>query len=190
MDHVAIDAIDATELPNGATRIALGEAVGTTDVAINHYRLEPDQALPGGLHTHMDQEEIFYVTAGTATFETLDGPVEVEAGEVIRFGPGVYQSGTNRSGDPVTVLAIGAPPETEDTRIPATCPACGHGDLRLVTEDTGLVFACPACGATHVPAACPTCGASDLRMTIDTADRPVAACQGCGDQFEEPPLED
>ncbi|MFH5800177.1 hypothetical protein [Haladaptatus sp. CMAA 1911] len=34
----------------------LSDPLGTTDIAINYYRLAPDEGLPGGLHTHMDQE--------------------------------------------------------------------------------------------------------------------------------------
>jgi len=36
---------------------------------MNYVELAPGDAFPGGLHTHGDQEEVFYVLSGIATFE-------------------------------------------------------------------------------------------------------------------------
>jgi len=64
--------------------------LGTEHVAMNYFELAPGDAFAGGVHAHGDQEEVFYVLSGTATFEV--GPererVDVEAGELIRFAPG------------------------------------------------------------------------------------------------------
>lgn len=84
----------------------------------------------------MDQEEIFVVIDGEATFETLECEVTVGKCEAIRFAPGEFQSGKNESDGELTVLAMGAPRDTEDIRIPADCPECQHDDLRLDTVAT------------------------------------------------------
>ncbi|WP_423746468.1 cupin domain-containing protein [Haladaptatus sp. SPP-AMP-3] len=58
-------------------------------------------------HRHHEQEEVFYITAGTATFETEQGDVVVKAGELIRFAPGEWQQGANRENSRLEVLAFG-----------------------------------------------------------------------------------
>lgn len=64
-----------------------GAELATSRVAVNHYRVPPESGLSSGLHAHTDQEEVFVVLAGEATFETLDGPVTVTAREAVRFAP-------------------------------------------------------------------------------------------------------
>ena len=157
-------------------------------VAVNRYRVPPGAGLPGGIHAHADQEEVFVVLSGTATFETLGGPVTVGPDAAIRFGPGEYQSGRNQGDVDLVVLALGAPRNTADTRIPFPCPACGVDGLRLETDGEPLRFGCPGCGAVHEPAPCPSCGSADLRTTIDEAADPVVVCSGCGSTYGSPPL--
>ncbi len=151
---VAIEATVPTTIGTASERHGLSGPLGTTNIAITHYRLAPGKGLPGGLHTHMDQEEVFVVLEGTATFETLDGEFTVREREAIRFAPGEYQSGRNDHDRDAVLLALGAPRETTDIRIPLECPDCGHGNLRLDTND-GLTFDCPGCGSDHVPRGLP-----------------------------------
>jgi len=208
MDRVAIAGIPA----DGSTvdRRDLGGPLGGTDVAINRYRVPPDEGLPAGLHAHADQEEVFVVADGTARFETLrevDGEwvgetVRVDAGEAIRFAPGEFQSGHNAGDDPLVALALGAPRDSDDVRLPVACPDCGRGALRLDT-DGGLSFACPDCSRAAVPAPCPDCGGEDLRVTLRDADASPASdesggaapasetggvCDDCAATFAAPPL--
>lgn len=183
-------------------------ALDASHVAVNHYRIPPGEGLPSGLHAHMDQEEVFVVLAGEATFETteppsgsdsragtratseaLDGRVSVSEGQAIRFAPGEFQSGVNASDDTLVVLALGAPRDSEEVRLPLPCPACAHGDLRLDT-DGEVTFICPDCGAEHVPAPCPECGSEALGVTLGSAGEPVVGCDGCGAEFDRPPLQD
>lgn len=186
MEKVGIDEVDETPVDGGSVRYELTEQLGTTDVAINVYRLEPGEGLPGGLHAHMDQEEVFVVLAGEAVFETMDGEVTVRSRETIQFAPGEFQTG--RAGETETrVLALGAPRDSDDIRVPARCPACGHDNLRLLIEG-GVSFECPACDERHQPAECPTCGHADLEFTLDGSGDAVVACQGCGNSYDEPPL--
>ncbi|WP_290811244.1 cupin domain-containing protein [Halovivax sp.] len=167
----------------------LSEPLGTTDIAINHYRVAPGAGLPAGLHAHADQEEVFVVLEGAATFETLDGEVDVATGEAIRFGPGEFQSGRNDGDEELVLLALGAPGESEDVRIPIECPECDGEDLRLDFGGSGLTFACRRCGAERTPIDCPECGGADLRVTLGADGEPVADCTDCGGTYERPPIE-
>ncbi|MFC7070686.1 cupin domain-containing protein [Halobaculum lipolyticum] len=167
--------------------VRLGDALDAEHVAVNRYRIPPGEGFPGGLHAHADQEEVFVVVAGAARFETLDGAVRVGAGEAIRFAPGEFQTGENAGEDDLVAVALGAPRGSDDVRVPAACPACGGGSLRLDT-DGEPTFACPHCDAEHVPAPCPDCGCDALAFATDERDDPVVECGDCGARFDHPPL--
>jgi mannose-6-phosphate isomerase-like protein (cupin superfamily) len=202
MDRVVFDAPESAA-DTGTDRRGLSGPLDTNGVALNRYRVPPGDGLPSGLHTHADQEEIFLVLEGTATFETLprrdpdsgtdDGEpptgreVTVEAGEAVRFAPGEYQSGYNRGDANLVALAIGAPRETTDVRVPVRCPDCGGADFALDAGGDVLSFRCPACGAERVPAPCPDCGTDALTLRLGGDDRVVAACDDCEAAFDEPP---
>jgi uncharacterized cupin superfamily protein len=136
-------------------RRGLSEPLGTDDVAINYYALDPGEAFSGGLHAHLDQEEVFYVIEGTATFETKpeatadSTTVEVAAGEAIRFAPGEYQQGRNESDGRVVALALGAPRGSTEGRIPRPCEACDGDVLALARGDEGMMLRCPDCGEEY-----------------------------------------
>ncbi|MFB6295234.1 MAG: cupin domain-containing protein [Halobacteriales archaeon] len=126
--------------------------LGLTDLAINYYELEPGDSFAFAYHNHEIQEEVFYVQSGTATFETEDGPVEVEAGEVTRFDRGEFQRGWNRGEERVIALAMGAPLEYGEGVKLRYCGACGEEtDNRIEREEDGgtavAVTYCKACGA-------------------------------------------
>lgn len=186
MHQVSLAELEADTAPGGVECRRLTVALGMEHAAINHYRVPPGEGLPAGLHAHADQEEVFVVREGRAVFETLAGEVPVEPGEAVRFEPGEFQSGRNGGEDALVLLAVGAPRDSEDVRVPASCPACGHEELRLETEG-GVRFVCPDCATEHVPADCPVCGAGGMYMTLGDGE-PVAACRDCGATFAEPPL--
>jgi uncharacterized cupin superfamily protein len=148
MEKLSIDDVEPSGLGQDVDRRGLSDPLGTSDFAINHYRLDPGERLSGGLHAHMDQEEVFAVVAGEATFETPDGEVSVAEGEVVRFAPGEYQSGKNDGDEELVVYAMGAPRESEDVRVPMECRECGHENMRAVPADDGdgFDFVCPECG--------------------------------------------
>lgn len=187
MERVRIDDLDA-ETHGGSEARSLSDALGTTDLALNHYRIPPGEGTPSGLHAHADQEEVFLVVDGTATFERLDGLQTVTAGEAVRFAPGEFQTCTNRSDADLVILAVGAPPDSSDVRIPATCPDCGHPALGLATGGAGLRFQCPDCTSEFVPLPCSECGSDDLTMHR-VGDGVRAVCENCGASFDEPPKE-
>jgi uncharacterized cupin superfamily protein len=128
----------------------LTDALGLSDFAMNYYELEPGESFAYGFHAHEKQEEVFYVQAGTVTFETVEGDVEVGAGELIRFGPGEYQQGVNRGDERVVALAMGAPQDAGETEILRECEDCGERTphrLELAEGKDAIVTICEQCGA-------------------------------------------
>jgi uncharacterized cupin superfamily protein len=81
MEKVRIEDVENSVQPAAIMR-PLTEALGTTDLAVNYYELEPGDSFAFAYHSHEIQEEVFYVQAGTATFETETGAVDVGAGEL------------------------------------------------------------------------------------------------------------
>ena len=158
--------------------VRLGDALGTEHVAINRYRIAPGDGFPGGLHAHADQEEVFVVVTGEATFETPDGQVIVAAGEAVRFPPGEFQTGENRGDSDLVAFALGAPRESDDVRLPAACPDCDAEEVRLDTAGTRLTFRCPGCGGDA------------LGFTTADDRRPLVECDDCGARFADAPLKD
>jgi len=146
MEHVSVDDLEnhprVADVQKHAT-----DPLGLADMALNYYELEPGDSFSGGLHTHTDQEEVFYVLEGTATFETNDGDVEVGADEVVRFAPGEYQEGHNASDDRVRALAMGAPQEAGETRAAVPCGECGADHHVAHVDGEGVTLECPDCGA-------------------------------------------
>jgi mannose-6-phosphate isomerase-like protein (cupin superfamily) len=156
MERVAIESIESSHPAGDVDRRGLTDALDADDLAVNYYALDPGEAFSGGLHAHYDQEEVFYVMDGTATFETMSDPtaesetVEVGPQEAIRFAAGEFQQGRNESDERVTALALGAPIPSTDVRVPTSrtdCPNCDDADtLAVGMDDDGMVLQCPECG--------------------------------------------
>ena len=153
MEKVAIDdvEIEISPMETHSIRRPISKALGFSDFAMNYFELEPGESFSGGFHTHHDQEEVFYVEDGVATFDTEDGEVTVEAGDVIRFAPGEFQHGYNDSDDRVRGFAFGAPGAKhnwEDIESLVYCRECeeelGHG-LELTDNGTFRMI-CTECG--------------------------------------------
>jgi len=156
MEKAAIDVVDPETFdPESRThdRRKLTGPLNASDVSLVRYVLEPGERFSGALHAHMDQEELFVVVEGEATFETRDGEVTVSEDEAIRFAPGDFQSGKNDGDEDLVAFALGAPRDTEDVRIARipgvgeiACPDCGHDNMRIPDEEDGPLV-CPECGA-------------------------------------------
>lgn len=173
MERVTIDDIEAEPHPMGVNRErrSITDAVGAEHMSVVHYELDPGEQFSGGLHTHHDQEELFYVIEGTATFEyreprrgsdrssgersdprdgTDGAETEVDAGEVIRFEPGEFQCGRNKSDGTVVGLAVAAPGSRHnwtDLESLAPCPECDEVTSHGVEEPDGdFVIYCNECG--------------------------------------------
>ncbi|MFH5797939.1 cupin domain-containing protein [Haladaptatus sp. CMAA 1911] len=153
MEKVAIEEIESFVSAAACFR-PLSTALGTDHVAINHYELEPGDSFGFCYHRHHEQEEVFVVESGTVTFETESGDVPVSAGELVRFGPGEFQRGTNRGTERVVALALGAPRvENERVDLRRDCPACGERTEAEMSREDGdedeaaIVAECAVCGA-------------------------------------------
>jgi len=147
MQQVRIDEIDSLMGP-ASVRRPISRALDAEHVALNHYELEPGETFGFGYHRHPDQEEIFYVLDGTATFETEFGDVEVQAGEAIRFEPGEWQLGRNDGGERLRALALGAPAESS-TEMKRNCDGCGgrqRNRIERAADGDALVTICESCG--------------------------------------------
>jgi len=152
MEQVSLDDVDRWMSPARSKR-SLSNALGAERLAVNHYILEPGEQFGFGYHRHADQEEIFYVLEGTATFETEEGDVTVSAEEAIRFAPGEWQLGRNETDERVVALALGGPADTGETDILRACPECGERQpVRIEATDDrdALVAICEECGAETV----------------------------------------
>ena len=162
MQRVAVDDVDVVTSPMEVhdVRRPVSRALDTEHVAMNYFELAPGDEFAGGLHAHGDQEEVFYVLAGTVTFEVgrERERVDVGAGELVRFAPGEFQSGFVREGadEEVVAWAFGAPGARHDWDQLETlidCRSCGE-ELPHATEltDEGRFrFTCTECGASFSP---------------------------------------
>ena len=151
MKKVRLDEVENAIQPAAVLR-KLTKPLGTTDLAINYYELEPGDSFGFAYHSHEIQEEVFYIQEGTVTFETEDGQVAVGPGEFIRFGPGEFQRGWNRDDERVVALALGAPLEYGTIVKLRQCDSCGERtDSRLEREeeagDSAIVAYCKECDA-------------------------------------------
>ena len=155
MEKIAVDEVATEPHPMGVNteRRPLSDALGTEDMTVVHYRLEPGEQFSGGIHTHHDQEELFLILEGTATFELGrhgEESVTVEAGEAIRFAPGDFQAGKNESDGVVVGLAVAAPGTSHDwgeIESPAPCAGCDAVTPHSVRPPgDGFVVYCLECG--------------------------------------------
>lgn len=177
MERIDLRSTDG-ETRGGVERRRLGDALAADHVAINHYRVAPGERI-AGLHAHADQEEVFVVREGAVTFETLDGRVHVADEEAVRVPPGEFQSCHNAGGDEAVVLALGAPPDSEEVRVPVGCPACDAAEHRLLVREGEELLVCPDCGAETEPN-CEACGGAEIRVVLDGSSSPVDRCLDCG----------
>ncbi|QCC49735.1 hypothetical protein DV733_00175 [Halapricum salinum] len=80
------------------------------------------------------------------------------------------------------MLALGAPRETTEFRVPVPCPDCSHPktkpELREVTE----VLVRPDCESASV-AVCSECGQASLGTTVVECSI-VSKCRDCGSVSE------
>jgi len=149
MDRIALSDLDSMFAP-ADVKLPVGDALGTTNAAMNYYELAPGDAFGAGYHRHPTQEEVFFVHEGTATFETEAGDVEVGPDELVRFAPGEWQVGRNEGPERVRALAVGAPAESPDTEVLRECPDCGertHQRFEITEDTSALLSVCADCGA-------------------------------------------
>ncbi|RQH01007.1 cupin domain-containing protein [Natrarchaeobius oligotrophus] len=163
MRRVSIEDVDPEPYEESlhADRRPLSDPLDTDHVAITRYVLEPGERFSGSVHAHADQEEVFVVLEGEATFDVRRtdgdaGEIVVSEHEAIRFAPGEFQSGRNAGDERLIALVLGAPRATDDVRISripvlddrdVSCPDCGHDSMRVPT-DPDAPLECPVCDGT------------------------------------------
>ncbi|MFO7925914.1 MAG: cupin domain-containing protein [Halobacteriota archaeon] len=148
MKKIGIDDLDDWMGPASVKR-PVGSALDAEHLGMNYYELQPGESFAFGYHAHDDQEELFYVLDGKATFETEAGDVTVEAGEVIRFAPGEFQQGRNDTDDRVRALAVGAPADSTDVTILRDCEECDDRTAQRIEAAEArdeLLTTCVECG--------------------------------------------
>jgi len=167
MQKVAIEDVETVPHFMGAntTRRPLSRAIEEMGFATTYFELDAGEAFSGGLHTHHDQEELFYVLEGVATFEVREQPggrsesIDVNASEAIHFGrEDVYQTGGNESEKPVVGIAIGVPGARHDwegVEAVLDCGECGQetahsivpaGEATRMPDAEEIVVTCRECG--------------------------------------------
>ncbi|WP_435551463.1 cupin domain-containing protein [Natrinema sp. CGMCC1.2065] len=151
MQKINLD--DMTPESGGQKRRSVSDPLDATDFSMNYYALEPGEEFAGRLHTHLDQEETFFVLEGEATFETkpelgaASETVTVSEGEMIRFDAGEYQQGRNEADEPLRALALGTPQESTDIRVAVPCRDCGESEyMEFTMVDGEPAMECPDCG--------------------------------------------
>jgi quercetin dioxygenase-like cupin family protein len=170
MDTARIDDIETVPIFSGdnSVRHPVSPVIEGMEFGMVQFELAPGEATGGAPHTHLDQEELFYVLDGEISFsvraEPTDDPevITVRAGEVIHFTPDdVYQQGVNQSDEPVVVLGVGVPGARHDwsqVRTAIACPDCGHETVhRVVPKDDsermpdpeGVSMICTECDGEH-----------------------------------------
>jgi uncharacterized cupin superfamily protein len=168
-DEVTPEAPPDENVPEGAAATSIGDvrqigsALGIEGFALNHFELDPGQSSAHSLHKHPAQEEVFVVLDGEVNVETPAGETDLCVGEAeaVRVPPDTYQFVVNRSDEPATILALGAPREySEESRYLIECDNC--------EELTTQTF--------------------DLRETDDTSRTIVCECLDCGDVSHQIPI--
>ena len=103
--------LEEADLFGGPGRLVRAEAAGLSQLAVNRFSADPGEQLPLAYHYHDEQEEAFFVVAGTMHVETPERTYEVPAGSLFAADPNSPHRAYNAEdadGD-LTVLAIGAP---------------------------------------------------------------------------------
>jgi mannose-6-phosphate isomerase-like protein (cupin superfamily) len=98
------------------TRRSLSERAGLTKMAVNRYTAAPGEELPLAYHSHDEQEEAFYVLAGTLHVDTPEGTLTAGPDSLLAVEPDSPQFAYNPedADEPVDVVAIGAPAVDDD----------------------------------------------------------------------------
>ena len=195
MNRVSVDDVDPVAFGREVDRRGLSDPLGTTDLAINRYRLPPGERL-GGLHAHLDQEEVFLVVDGEATFETYapGGEAEIAGGAdgadgTDGAGEAGGTGGSSVNGDDSADGS--AAPTAADEVVVRTGEAVrfGPGEYQSGRNDANAEAVVYAFGAprdgddVRVPLACPECGHESRRPELaDDGETPVLVCPACASE--------
>ena len=144
MEKASVESLENHSRSSDVRKL-MTDALNLADFSMNYFELEPGESFSGGMHTHMDQEEVFFIIEGTATFKTRDDDIEVGENEAVRFAPGEYQEGKNEGDERIRALALGAPKEQGETRTLFPCGECGAEYHEVEITADGILLTCPDC---------------------------------------------
>ncbi|MFB6108612.1 MAG: cupin domain-containing protein [Haloplanus sp.] len=117
MGYRVVDADDVEPVPDRPCELRrLTDPAGLSRMNVNRYRADPGEQIPLAYHYHDEQEEAFYVLAGTMFVETPEETYEVPEGSLFAVDPESPQRAYNPADadDAIEVLALGAPPAADD----------------------------------------------------------------------------
>lgn len=106
-DHVTLS-------PDRMTRIGLAS---TPRAQLDLYCVGSGQGQ--AVHTHADQDKIYYVIEGTGRFTLGEREERLEAGEALLAAAGTAHGVRNDGGGPLVVLVVVAPPPPHLGKPPA-----------------------------------------------------------------------
>ncbi|PSP50572.1 cupin domain-containing protein [Halobacteriales archaeon QH_1_68_42] len=108
--HVDVDALDPVP-DRPSVKRSISDAAGLDRLALHRYEVDPGEAIPLAYHYHDEQEEVFYVLAGTLAVETPERTYEVGPNEAFVVEPESPQRAHNpeSADERVEVLVAGAP---------------------------------------------------------------------------------
>jgi len=93
------------EIESAMAFVALRRELGVSSFGLNQVVLPPGKL--GRIHRHEHQEEVYIVLEGTLTISIEGEERRLGAGDVLRVAPSVRRQLLNRSGEPVSLLALG-----------------------------------------------------------------------------------
>ncbi|HXF32078.1 MAG TPA: cupin domain-containing protein [Solirubrobacterales bacterium] len=106
------DGVAYAQLRRGADMFqSLRRELGVESFGINLMSLRPGQRLR--IHRHRRQEEVYLVLEGTLTLLIEGEPHDLGPDHLARVGPEVRRQLTNRTPEPVVLLALGGSGEHE-----------------------------------------------------------------------------
>jgi uncharacterized cupin superfamily protein len=110
---------------DGEERLRL--ELGVTTFGLNHLRLRPGQG--SRIHRHERQEEVYLVLEGVLTLQIEDDVQELARGELARVPADARRQLSNRTREPLHVLALGGaePHEGRDGRAYESWDETGDG---------------------------------------------------------------
>ncbi len=117
MGYQTVDATGVDPEPDRPCELRrLSDAASLKQMAVNRFEAQPGEQLPLAYHYHDQQEEAFYVLSGTLHVETPEQEFVLGPDELFAVEPGSPQRAHNPedAAESVTVLAIGAPPVSDD----------------------------------------------------------------------------
>lgn len=109
-DVVDVNAIEP-EAGRPSDKRSISAAAGLETLGVHVYEVAPGEQVPLKYHYHDEQEEVFYVLAGTLSVETPEKTFEIDEGDAFVVEPGSPHRAFNPADadDTVRLLAIGSP---------------------------------------------------------------------------------